>query len=213
SGPVTIDVNLAGTAGNDILTGGAGNDTLDGGDGNDTLAGGPGADVLTGGAGDDIYLYNAGDGIEVINDTALPDAGNTLLFGDGISQDSLSLGLGSLLIRTGTNGEAIHLANFSPGDVYGEHAIETFRELPFPFPEISGLPALELRCEWNLSQYLAYLRSWSASQRHLHRTGRDAVADAAPQFAQAWGDGERVRDVRWPLMLRLGRKPDRVPGA
>lgn len=94
-----------------------------------------------------------------------------------------------------------------------QHAIETFRALPFPFPEMTDLPRFELHCAWNLGQYLAYLRSWSASQRHLHRTGRDAVTDAAPQFAQAWGDGERVRDVRWPLMLRLGRKPDRVPGA
>ena len=57
-------------------------------------------------------------------------------------------------------------------------------------------------------QYLAYLRSWSASQRHLKATGRDAVGEAADAMAQAWGDPETPRQVTWPLSLRVGRRGD-----
>jgi Ca2+-binding RTX toxin-like protein len=112
------DPPLLGTPGDDTLTGTAGNDILQGMAGND---------LLIGGAGNDTYLYNVGDGVDTIVDTALPGEGNTLVFGEGITADDLSLGLGSLLIRTGDEGDAIHIENFNPNDVYGDHAIETFR--------------------------------------------------------------------------------------
>lgn len=49
---------LAGLAGNDYLLGDAGNDRLRGGDGSDVLAGGSGTDDLQGGAGDDLFLQD-----------------------------------------------------------------------------------------------------------------------------------------------------------
>ena len=88
-----------------------------------------------------------------------------------------------------------------------QHAIAEFRALPFPFTELGAVPDFELRCDWTLAQYLAYLRSWSASRRHLARTGRDPVAAIAPAMAAAWGDPDTPRPVRWPLMLRVGRRP------
>lgn len=84
-----------------------------------------------------------------------------------------------------------------------EHVINRYRDLPFPFRPIAA-PDFEMRCDWNLPQYLAYLRSWSASQRHLRETGRDAVAEIAPQMRQAWGDPQTVRPVRWPLTILAG---------
>lgn len=113
--------------GNDTVFGGTGNDTLQGGEGDDTQAGGVGNDHLSGGAGQDTYLFNQGDGVDTIVDEALPGEGNELVFGTGISADDLSLGLGSLLIRISTNGDAVHLDPFDPDDAYGPHAIETFR--------------------------------------------------------------------------------------
>ena len=80
-----------------------------------------------------------------------------------------------------------------------------YRELEFPFEEI-GPPALAMRCDWTLPQYLAYLASWSASQRHLQATGEDAVQQVADSFAKAWGDPSRIRAVRWPLEMRVGRR-------
>ena len=84
------------------------------------------------------------------------------------------------------------------------HIESGYRTLPFPFEERPA-PVMELRCDWDLPQYLAYLSSWSASQRYLKTTGRDAVAEFAPTMARAWGDPERIRRVCWPMVLRLGQ--------
>ncbi|WP_331774714.1 calcium-binding protein [Sulfurospirillum sp. 1612] len=78
-------------AGNDTLKGGAGDDTLQGGSGADTLSGGSGNDLLQGGLGDDTYLFNRGDGVDVVYDAYQYGSGgnDTLIFGDGISQEDL----------------------------------------------------------------------------------------------------------------------------
>jgi len=85
-----------------------------------------------------------------------------------------------------------------------EHVVTGYRQLPFPFAPIAA-PAFELACDWTLAQYAAYLRSWSASQRYLKRTGEDAVARVLPDMAAAWGDPAQSRRVVWPLTLRVGR--------
>jgi len=85
-----------------------------------------------------------------------------------------------------------------------EHVLNRYRDLPFPFAPLAA-PAFEMRCQWNLLQYLAYLRSWSASQRHRERTGRDAVAEIAQAMAAAWGDPQAARPVHWPLVVLVGR--------
>jgi SAM-dependent methyltransferase len=79
-----------------------------------------------------------------------------------------------------------------------------YRTLPFPFARV-GAPSFLMRADWNLDQFLAYLRSWSAAQRHLKRTGVDAVEAVAPELAAAWGDPARVRAVRWPFFALAGR--------
>jgi len=110
-----------------VVTGTAGNDLLPGTSENETLTGGSGNDTLVGGAGDDTYVFNVGDGIDTIADTAALGEGNTLQFGQGIAPGDLTLGLGSLLIRVGTNGDAVHLTTLNPNDVLGAHTIDLFR--------------------------------------------------------------------------------------
>ena len=106
---------VVGTVGDETLTGTAGNDTLQGGAGNDWLAGGD---------GNDTYLFNPGDGVDQIVDSGGTD---TIQFGAGIAPDSLSLGLGSLLVRVGDQGDAIHIEDFNPDDPLHSSAIDTFR--------------------------------------------------------------------------------------
>ena len=84
-----------------------------------------------------------------------------------------------------------------------EHVVSRYRDLPFPFAGMDA-PAFAMRCDWTLAQYLAYLRSWSASQRYLKRSGRDPVAEIAPAMARAWGNAAQSRAVRWPLSLLAG---------
>ena len=85
-----------------------------------------------------------------------------------------------------------------------EHVLDRYRQLPFPFDPVAA-PELEMVEGWSLPQYLGYLRSWSASQRHLARTGTDAVSALEPAFLAAWGEPAHRRAVRWPLLLRAGR--------
>ena len=62
-----------------------------------------------------------------------------------------------------------------------------------------------MRCVWTLPQYLAYLRSWSASQRYLRETGADPIVLIAPEMSAAWGDPMQPRTVIWPLSVHVGR--------
>ena len=110
------DENLiAGTDGDDILNGTSGDDALQGGAGNDQMSGGD---------GDDTYLFNLGDGVDTIVDSNGTD---TIQFGEGISSDSLSLDLGSLLLRIGDQGDQIHIENFNPENPLMSSAIESFK--------------------------------------------------------------------------------------
>jgi len=85
------------------------------------------------------------------------------------------------------------------------HVLDRYRELPFPFRAIPA-PAFEMRSEWTLPQYLAYLSSWSASQNYLRRTGTDPVAAVGAAMREAWGDPEQRRVVQWPLLVLAGRR-------
>ncbi len=85
-----------------------------------------------------------------------------------------------------------------------EHVLNRYAHLPFEF-ETLPVPEFEMRERWTLPQYLAYLRSWSGSQRYQQRTGGDAVQDIAPELAQVWGESLRAREVYWPLLLLVGR--------
>lgn len=83
------------------------------------------------------------------------------------------------------------------------HIEAGYATLPFPFEAIAA-PTFDLRCDWTLAQYLAYLRSWSAAQRYLKATGRDAVAGIEADLVAAWGDPEQRRIVRWPMKVKFG---------
>jgi len=112
---VTVDVEVSGGVGNDILIGGAGNDALDGGQGNDEIQGRDGDDTLTGGMGDDdlrgedgndrifgnegVDAIDGGDGDDIIaggdaRDTIEGGSGADEIHGDG-GNDLITGGLGS----------------------------------------------------------------------------------------------------------------------
>jgi len=84
------------------------------------------------------------------------------------------------------------------------HVDAGYATLPFPFVEIAA-PPFDMVARWNVDQFLAYLRTWSASQRYLKSRGMDPVALIEPDFRAAWGDPARLRDVRWKFFVRAGR--------
>lgn len=83
------------------------------------------------------------------------------------------------------------------------HVDEAYRNLPFPFAE-GAAPAFEIRLDWSLPGMLGYLRTWSAVKRLAQAGGSALYRAFEDDLAQAWGPGERVRTVRFPLALRIG---------
>jgi ubiquinone/menaquinone biosynthesis C-methylase UbiE len=86
------------------------------------------------------------------------------------------------------------------------HVESGYRTLSFPFPELEP-PALGMEQRWSLAQLLGYVGTWSASQRFRKAVGQDPVTQLARDLGPHWGDPLVRRRVRWPLSLRLGRRP------
>ena len=79
---------------------------------------------------------------------------------------------------------------------------EGYRSVHPPLDEIA-CPALEATAHWDVADYLAHLRSWSAVRYHREKTGEDPVQTFKPAFVAAW-PGNRII-VRWPLVLKAFR--------
>lgn len=77
-----------------------------------------------------------------------------------------------------------------------------YRSLPFPFAEIPA-PDFTIRLGWHLSDLIAYLGTWSATQRLRRAGGADPLPALAQRLAPLWG--ERRREIVWPIALRGGR--------
>jgi SAM-dependent methyltransferase len=82
-----------------------------------------------------------------------------------------------------------------------------YRTLPFPFPEI-GTPEFAMEQSWTLPHLLGYVRSWSATSRYVARHGVDPVIALEASLQTPWGEPHRMRRVRWPLSMRVGRRAD-----
>jgi SAM-dependent methyltransferase len=81
-----------------------------------------------------------------------------------------------------------------------------YRSLPFPYAE-QDPPPFAMEARWDLARTIGYLRTWSAVQRYVEAQGQDPVAEIALQMGGAWGEAGQIRTIRWPLHLRVGRKP------
>lgn len=81
---------------------------------------------------------------------------------------------------------------------------EEYRTLPFSFPEVPS-PTFEHTETWDLPRLVAYLRTWSANVRYQAATGKDPIAEIAPELEAAWGDPEEPRVLTWPIFMRAGR--------
>ena len=81
--------------------------------------------------------------------------------------------------------------------------VETgYRTVDFPFDELPP-PAFDMALEWKLPELLAYVRTWSATNRFIKQHGFDPVDGLRRELEPRWGGG--ARRVRWPLSLRVGR--------
>jgi hypothetical protein len=85
------------------------------------------------------------------------------------------------------------------------HVVEGYRRLDFPFAEVKA-PSFNMTADWNLTELLNYLETWSAVTRARQGTGEDPLPPLRDLLLPAWGTGVARRRVTWPLGLRVGRR-------
>lgn len=83
------------------------------------------------------------------------------------------------------------------------HVENGYRDLPFPFEPMPS-PSFEMTANWGIDQLTGYLRSWSATARYIAAHGDDPVTELEHRLSALW-DASHSRQIRWPLMLRVGR--------
>ncbi len=78
-----------------------------------------------------------------------------------------------------------------------------YATIPFPFDELV-VPELNIKQQWNISQLLGYLRTWSGVQHYMKKEQHDPVSLIEADLQKASGN-EELLDVYWPVRARVGR--------
>ena len=79
-----------------------------------------------------------------------------------------------------------------------------YREMPFPIADLE-CPEFEIRLKWTLDDLLAYLRTWSATQRYIRERGSDPCVELGMRLREIWPDPQAEKSIVWPIALRCGR--------
>jgi ubiquinone/menaquinone biosynthesis C-methylase UbiE len=79
---------------------------------------------------------------------------------------------------------------------------EMYQTIPFPFEEITT-PNFSNTCEWTCEHLLGYLSTWSAVKHYTRMHGFNPVDALAVDLKKAFGN--QVRQVDFPLLLRIGK--------
>lgn len=110
-------------------------------------------------------------------------------------------------VDPGVDAATERLYNGILGDAYWpperKHVENAYRDLDFPFTRIA-LPAFDMTVHWDLTAYVGYLRSWSATQAYLKKNGQDPVELVGEELMGTWGDPAASRPVHWPLTILAG---------
>jgi SAM-dependent methyltransferase len=78
-----------------------------------------------------------------------------------------------------------------------------YARIAFPFDEVTP-PQFRMAESWDYGRFVGYLGTWSATKRYQHAIGHDPVDLVRRELETAWGDPSLVRQVVWPLHLRVG---------
>ena len=81
--------------------------------------------------------------------------------------------------------------------------VEHYRGIPFPFEELAW-PLFVASQDWNLREFLFYLRTLSAVKRLAAETGTDPLPGLERALTPVWPPTER-RNVSFDLVGRIGR--------
>lgn len=80
-----------------------------------------------------------------------------------------------------------------------------YRDIQFPF-KVLEVPGFVMKAQWDLSQLVGFLNTWSATKRFEQAKGANPVDQIYNELALTWGDPRHKRQLTWPLTIRIWRK-------
>lgn len=83
---------------------------------------------------------------------------------------------------------------------------EHYQTIPFPFEELPA-PHFENILEWTFEHLIGYLETWSAVKHFIREKGYNPIDTVYDDLKKNW-DGADIRKVRFPILLRIGKKAD-----
>ncbi|MGW1740228.1 methyltransferase domain-containing protein [Nocardia sp. NPDC001965] len=78
-----------------------------------------------------------------------------------------------------------------------------YADIDFPFEEYPA-PPMHIRKDWNLTELLGYIATWSAVRRAEQAGATEVLHSFAADLSALWGDPATVRAVSWPVVVRAG---------
>jgi SAM-dependent methyltransferase len=79
---------------------------------------------------------------------------------------------------------------------------EGYKNEKIPFNELDP-PVFDMHLDWDFTDFLGYLSTWSAWAAYLKEKGEGELAKFAGELKEAWGDPAKKKRVGWPLSLRV----------
>lgn len=80
-----------------------------------------------------------------------------------------------------------------------------YRDVQLPFIEIDA-PQFHMSAQWNLSQLIGYLCTWSAVKKFQQELGINPVEQIHSELHKAWGQPDQLLTIKWPLGIRVWQK-------
>ena len=77
-----------------------------------------------------------------------------------------------------------------------------YKDIKLPFQEVVP-PSFAMKTEWDLSQLIGYLCTWSAVRKYEEKNGMNPVEHIFEPLSGLWGDPEQKLSVEWPLTVRV----------
>jgi len=82
---------------------------------------------------------------------------------------------------------------------------EGYKNIKFPLQEINP-PGFQMKTEWDLSQLIGYLHTWSAVKKYEAKEGFNPVDRQYKKLVALWGNPNQKLLIYWPLTLKVWKK-------
>ncbi|MGD8560392.1 MAG: class I SAM-dependent methyltransferase [Gammaproteobacteria bacterium] len=86
-----------------------------------------------------------------------------------------------------------------------QHIDEGYENIKLPMREIKA-PEFRMEIEWDLSQLIGYLKTWSAVKKYESQNGANPVDLKYEELQRLWGNPDREQLIKWPLTLKVWTK-------